>query len=88
MEVLEKRGYSVGEIAFEFLTTNGYDGLCNSDCECACKLDDFVPCDQIGGECEAGYLMREDVRAEWCPDCDFGITTDIDYSNTKGEDNE
>jgi len=33
---------TVEEIIKEYLTTNGYDGLCCEDC--GCGIDDLAPC--------------------------------------------
>ncbi len=39
------------------LKAQGYDGLCNPDAECGCKLDELFPCDEPSMvNCEAGYL--------------------------------
>ena len=35
---------NVKEIVADYLTTNGYDGLCNADIQCGCGLDDLFPC--------------------------------------------
>lgn len=45
---------NVKEIIKEYLIKNGYDGL-YIPYECACKLDNFVRCGEIGVDCEAGY---------------------------------
>ena len=37
-----------------YLTTHGYDGLCNPEHECGCGIDDIAPCDHLG-ECYAAY---------------------------------
>jgi len=44
---------TVEEIVREWLVTYQCDGLCHSDTECGCRLDDFVPCGELGAECEA-----------------------------------
>ena len=33
---------TVREIILEYLTTNGFDGLCTD--ECGCSVDDLAPC--------------------------------------------
>ena len=50
---------TVLEIVKQFLELNGFEGLFNSDVECACKLDEFISCDGEFGicECEAGYIV-------------------------------
>jgi hypothetical protein len=46
------------EIVKKYLEENGYDGLCDSDTECACRLDDLMPCGEPGICCEAGHLTK------------------------------
>lgn len=36
----------VREIVTAWLKTNGYDGLCNVDFECGCRIEDLMPCDE------------------------------------------
>ena len=43
------------EIAQQWLTLNGYDGLYHEDGLCACEIGNLMPCDQPGPECKAGY---------------------------------
>jgi len=38
-------GEAVGSIIRKWLEANGYDGLCQEECECGCKLDDLAPCE-------------------------------------------
>jgi len=57
------------EIVKSWLETNGYDGLCDSDNECGCKLDDLMPCGEPGMNCEPGY----EVEAPEGSDYDFLI---------------
>lgn len=49
---------TVKEIIENFLVANGYDGLYNEDVDCACKLDDLMPCGYSSPECKAGYLIQ------------------------------
>jgi hypothetical protein len=44
---------TVTEIIKEWLSANGYDGLCNDDC--GCLTDDLNPCCEYTGNCEAAY---------------------------------
>jgi len=46
------------DIITEYLKTNGYDGLFND--ECACGLDDLMPCDGGYGDCVPGYEAPSD----------------------------
>ncbi len=40
-----------------WLRENGYDGLCNTDRECSCGLDDLMSCMEPGFGCEAAYKV-------------------------------
>jgi hypothetical protein len=52
----EKRGskMTVRQIVEKYLRENGYDGLYNSN-DCACDLNDLMPCGFWDGDCKAGY---------------------------------
>lgn len=40
----------------------GFDGLCNSELDCGCTFDDFMPCDGCDyNECVGGYIHRTDA---------------------------
>ncbi len=59
---------TVKEIIEKYLKENGFDGLFNSDGECGCLLDDFMPCDSGGvQDCEPGYKKPggEDSEFDW-----------------------
>jgi len=43
------------EIIKAWLKENGYDGLCNTDIECGCAVEDFMPCGEPSIYCEAGH---------------------------------
>ena len=47
------------EIAIEQLRVLGYDGLVDPGV-CSCCLDDLMPCDEPGIDCEAGYKVACD----------------------------
>ena len=49
---------TVEEIVQEYLEENGFDGLYNSNADCACKLDNLFVCDEVGMHCRAGYLQQ------------------------------
>jgi len=40
------------------LTKKGFDGLFSADGECACKLDDLMPCHAPKVDCTAGYISE------------------------------
>lgn len=47
------------------LTKKGFDGLFSDDGECACKLDDLMPCHAPKVGCAAGYVSegrKDDVQ--------------------------
>ncbi len=49
------------EIVKKHLEDNGYDGLFNDaigNPGCGCGLDDFMPCDEPGIECEPAYKNK------------------------------
>lgn len=43
------------ELTEAWLRANGYDGLCYSDFECGCSVDDLMPCDHPNQRCVAGF---------------------------------
>jgi hypothetical protein len=67
----------VEDILKKYLSENGYDGFYNSDMECGCTLEDFMPCGQIDSECSASYLHES---PETCPpDCEQRCFDNKDY---------
>jgi hypothetical protein len=54
------------------LEANGFDGLFNTDSNCACRLGDLIPCGEVSLWCGAGYQAPCDGT---CEDgkCDFHI---------------
>ena len=42
----------------------GYDGLVEADCGCACRLGDLAPCDGLKDDCRPGYAV-EPGDPEW-----------------------
>lgn len=57
------------EMVSDYLEAHGYDGLVEPNGECACALDNFMPC---GGEhtmdCKAGYRRYGCTSScgKWC----------------------
>lgn len=43
------------QIITKWLTDNGYDGLCNTDC--GCELSDLIPCGTCFDDCVPGYKV-------------------------------
>lgn len=61
-------------LAAAWLKCHDYGGLLNAG-ECACKLDDLMPCDEPSTECAPGYLAPC-TKEDWCcGDCAFHIVT-------------
>lgn len=46
------------DIVKKYLLENKYDGLCDCENECGCRLDDLAPCGEMSGRCEAGHLIE------------------------------
>ena len=61
----------LSEITEEWLKANGYDGLFSRG-ECACVLDDLMPCGEPQPDCEAGYQGAADPETGY----DFVIGPD------------
>lgn len=59
---------TVLEIVKKYLEDNGFDGLYNSDLECACEKDHLEPCCEMSPEREAGYKYPCD-----CGEHDFHV---------------
>ena len=58
---------NVIEIIKEYLTNNGYEGLCNPDIECGCGMRGLMPCGEYSGDCEpAMFHTKEDCPLEEC----------------------
>ena len=56
----------IREIVADWLQKHDFDGLCNTENECGCTLDDLIPCiDGLDGEtCQAGYKGPVDKYGE------------------------
>jgi len=56
---LKEKAMTVRDIIQEYLKKNGYDGLYNEAGDCACLVDDLMPCTACEGvyvdDCEPGY---------------------------------
>lgn len=62
---------NIEEMVAESLKLHGYDGLFSEE-ECACLLDDLMPCEQPSEWCQAGYRKECDNKFDFCP-CNFHI---------------
>jgi hypothetical protein len=61
---------TIKEVVERYLLDNEYDGLYNERGECACFIDDLMPCGCDCESCIAGYKFE-------CQNCDFfGISSD------------
>lgn len=56
----------VFDIVKAYLVSNGFEGLYNSDCECACTIDDLMPCGEMQHTCTAGYVVPGCSCGEGC----------------------
>lgn len=59
------------EIVAEWLREHGYDGLYNTEGPCGCGLDDFMPCNELGMDCEPAYKRRCDAPCPESGDCEL-----------------
>ena len=48
---------TVLQIVEKYLKDNGYDGLYETDSECACGISDLQPCGEAFHDCVAGYAF-------------------------------
>jgi hypothetical protein len=51
----ERNKMNVVGMIEKYLKDNGYDGLYNSELECACLSGDLIPCNSDPGGCKPGY---------------------------------
>jgi hypothetical protein len=58
---------TVEEILKSAIAAAGGDGLCNSDLECGCGVDDLAPCDAMGIDCviAKGRVLGEEEEEKW-----------------------
>jgi hypothetical protein len=54
---------TIGEMLRGWLVEHGFDGLCNSEFECGCGLDDLFPCESCFDDCEPAYLVEAEPGA-------------------------
>ena len=55
---------SLIDLAAKWLKDNGYDGLYNSDSECACLCEGLMTCEDPSTECMAGYKWTPEQAIE------------------------
>lgn len=60
-------------LVLQALDRGSFDGLYNEDIDCACKLDDLMPCDAPCMECRPGYLQPLTREERVDEDLDFRI---------------
>ena len=76
------------EIAAEWLKTNGYDGLFLVS-ECACEIDELMPCGEPHPDCEAGYKTKDNPDSGYDfmigPEKEATATTRLQPSHMKGD---
>lgn len=56
---------TVKEIVRKHLEREGFDGLFNTEGECACLCGDLAPCGTMNELCEEGYRVE-------CAGCELG----------------
>jgi len=49
----------VEEMIVKCLKDNDFDGLVNTENECGCCFDDFIPCDNLSSKCEGANKYGE-----------------------------
>ena len=54
----------VKQIIEDYLKSQGYDGLYNSDGECGCEMSDLFPCDESPVNCIPGYKSQCDEECQ------------------------
>jgi len=70
----------IKEVIKQYLIENKYDGLCSSDYECACAVEDLFPCMEVRTDCFVGYKRQCDCEMN----CDFhiGYEKELNDKNT------
>lgn len=74
------KNMEVIDIVKDYLEQNGYDGLFNSDNECACEVDDLAPCGEMSDYCRAGFK-----QACNCGDHDWHIGYEQEATKKENE---
>jgi len=52
----------VKKIISQWLISEGFDGLYNTGLECACGLENLIPCESDPSECLPGYRNPCDIE--------------------------
>jgi len=73
---------TIQELVAASLRAQGYDGLFNPGDECACILNDLMPCDEPSINCVAGF--RGPPRDD---DFDFGVYESREEAEKANEEN-
>ena len=67
------------EIVKKYLEENGFEGIYCDDGDCACSLDDLMPCEGVHPTCSPGYKVP--CNPETCTvggQCDWHISPEKD----------
>ncbi len=56
--IMIKNKLTLKDLTVTTLTKKGFDGLFSANGECACKLDDLMPCHAPKVGCAAGYIYE------------------------------
>lgn len=72
----------VKEVVIDYLKEKKYDGLFNSDGDCACEISDLRPCDCDFSECFPGFkrTVEELTQAQkdsLDPDCEWYMVGEL-----------
>jgi hypothetical protein len=67
----------MNKMAVQFLNDNGFDGLVNASCDCACNKENLAPCGQPNMmNCVAAYKTSS-PQLGLMDDCDEYYSPDI-----------
>jgi hypothetical protein len=71
-DITRKEECCIVEMVAEWLTSNGFDGLCTEDC--GCTIEDLMPCEEPSVyQCLPGYKHAPSKMCECECDCDWHI---------------